>query len=180
MTLRWWATNIILTSRRPFRFEVNDVLSMIFACDENGAIGKNGDLPWRQSTDLQHFKRTTLNKTVVMGRKTWESLGRPLPNRRNVVMTRQGIEDDVEVMSFDEIMALSDEEDVMIIGGGEIYALFLPYAKEIHRTVIHTVVEEADTFAPAINTEEFYLIGERHVEAGDRDEHGMTFQHWIA
>ena len=55
-----------------------------------------------------------------------------------------------------------------------------PYAKEIHRTVIHTVVEEADTFAPAINTDEFYLIGERQVEAGERDEHPMTFQHWIA
>ena len=64
---------------------------MIFACDENGAIGKDGDLPWRQSTDLQHFKRTTLNKTVVMGRKTWESLAEPFPNRRNVVMTRQGL-----------------------------------------------------------------------------------------
>ena len=156
------------------------MLSMIFACDENGAIGKNGDLPWRQSSDLQHFKRTTLNKTVVMGRKTWESLGKPLPNRRNVVMTRQGVEEDVEVMSFDAIMRLSDEEDVMIIGGGEIYALFLPYAKEIHRTMIHTVVEEADTFAPAIDPEEFYLIGERRVEPGERDEHAMTFQHWIA
>ena len=95
-------------------------------------------------------------------------------------MARQGVEDDVEVMSFDDIMALSDEEEVVVIGGGEIYALFLPYAKEIHRTVIHTSVEDADTFAPVINTDEFYLIGERHVEAGDRDEHAMTFQHWIA
>ena len=75
------------------------MLSMIFACDENGAIGKDGDLPWRQSSDLKHFKRTTLNKTVVMGRKTWDSLGRALPKRRNIVMTRQGIEDEVEVMS---------------------------------------------------------------------------------
>ena len=67
------------------------MLSMIFACDEKGAIGKDGDLPWRQSSDLQHFKRTTLNKIVVMGRKTWDSLGQPLPKRRNIVMTRQGI-----------------------------------------------------------------------------------------
>ena len=134
------------------------MLSMIFACDENGAIGKNGDLPWRQSTDLQHFKQTTLDKTVVMGRKTWERLGKALPLRRNIVMTRQGIEDDVEVMSFDDIMALSDEEEVVVIGGGEIYALFLPYAKEIHRTVIHTSVEDADTFAPVINTDEFLSL----------------------
>ena len=71
------------------------------------AIGKGGDLPWRQSTDLKHFKQTTLNKVVVMGRKTWESLGRPFPHRRNVVMTRQGVEAEVETMSFDEVMALS-------------------------------------------------------------------------
>ena len=91
------------------------MLSMIFACDENGAIGKAGDLPWRQSTDLQHFKRITLGKTVVMGRKTWESLGRPLPQRRNIVMTRKGVEDNVETMDFDEIMALAQSEEVMIL-----------------------------------------------------------------
>ena len=92
----------------------------------------------------------------------------------------QGVEAEVETMSFDEVMALSDEDDVMIIGGGEIYALFLPYAKEIHRTVIHTVVEDADTYAPAIDADEFYLLTERRVEPGERDEHAMTFQHWIA
>ena len=83
------------------------MLSMIFACDEKGAIGKEGDLPWRQSTDLKHFKRTTLEKIVVMGRKTWESLGQPLPKRRNIVMTRQGVDDDVETMSFEQVMSLA-------------------------------------------------------------------------
>ena len=104
------------------------MLSMIFACDEEGAIGKDGDLPWRQSSDLQFFKRTTLNKTVVMGRKTWDSLGRPLPKRRNIVMTRSGLIDDVETTSFEEVMALAENEEVVVIGGGEIYALFLPHA----------------------------------------------------
>ena len=93
------------------------MLSMIFACDEEGAIGKDGDLPWRQSSDLQFFKRTTLNKTVVMGRKTWDSLGRPLPNRRNIVMTRSGLSDDVETMSFEEVMELAENEEFVIIGG---------------------------------------------------------------
>lgn len=153
---------------------------MIFACDEQGAIGKDGDLPWRQSSDLQFFKRTTLNKTVVMGRKTWDSLGRALPKRRNIVMTRRGLDAEVETMSFDEVMALANEEEVMVIGGGEIYALFLPHAKEIHRTVVHTVVENADTFAPDVESEGFHLIAERQVAAGERDEFPMTFQHWIA
>ncbi len=142
------------------------MLSMIFACDEKGAIGKEGDLPWRQSSDLKHFKRTTLEKIVVMGRKTWESLGQPLPKRRNIVMTRQGVDDDVETMSFEQVMSLAEEHEVMIIGGGEIYELFLEHAKEIHRTVIHTVVHEADTFAPDVEAAGFYLLTERKVEAG--------------
>ncbi len=94
-------------------------------------------------------------------------------------MTRQGIEDDVEVMSYEEVMALADENEVMIIGGGEIYALFLPHAKEVHRTIIHTVVEDADTFAPELEAEGYYLLTERRVAAGDRDQFPMTFQHWI-
>ena len=156
------------------------MLSMIFACDEEGAIGKDGDLPWRQSSDLQFFKRTTLNKTVVMGRKTWDSLGRPLPKRRNIVMTRSSLRDDVETMSFEEVMALAENEEVVVIGGGEIYALFLPHAKEVHRTIIHTVVSDADTFAPDIESEGFHMIGERRVAAGERDDFPMTFQHWVA
>ena len=117
------------------------MLAMIFASDEHGAIGRDGALPWRQSTDLQHFKRTTLNKTVVMGRKTWESIGRPLPNRRNVVMTRQKAPEGVETMTFEEVLELSQNEDVMVIRGGEIYALFLEHTKELHRTIVHTQVE---------------------------------------
>ena len=152
---------------------------MIYAADEQGAIGKAGTLPWRQSTDLIHFKQITLNKTVVMGRRTWDSLGKPLPNRRNIVMTRQETFAAAEKMSFEEVMSLSQSEEVVIIGGGEIYELFLPHAKEIHRTIIHTVVEGADAFAPDINEQGFYLLSERLVPAGERDEHAMTFQHWI-
>ena len=154
------------------------MISMIYACDEHGAIGKDGDLPWRQSTDLQHFKRITLNKTIVMGRKTWDSLGKALPSRRNIVMSRKGV-DNIECMTFEQVLGLAENEEVMIIGGGEIYALFLEHAKEIHRTIIHTVVEKADTFAPDITEVGFYLLGERHVNSGERDEHPMTFQHWI-
>ena len=155
------------------------MLAMIFASDEHGAIGRDGALPWRQSTDLQHFQRTTLNKTVVMGRKTWESIGRPLPNRRNVVMTRQKAPEGVETMTFEEVLELSQNEDVMVIGGGEIYALFLEHANELHRTIVHTQVEGADAHAPEFEHLGFYLVSERRVEAGEHDEHAMTFQHWI-
>ena len=155
------------------------MLAMIFACDLNGAIGKDGDLPWRQSSDLRHFKMTTINKTVVMGRKTWDSLpAGGLPNRRNIVMSRTPRED-VEVMSYEQVMQLSQNEDIIIIGGGEIYSLFLQHCKEIFRTIIHTNVEGADTFAPDISKMGFVLIGENHQPAGPHDQHPMTFQHYI-
>jgi dihydrofolate reductase len=87
--------------------------------------------------------------------------------------------EDVEVLDYDSIIALGEDEELMIIGGGEIYALFMEHTKEIHKTIIHTTVEGADTFAPSMEGEGFHLIGERHVPAGPRDEHPMTFQHWI-
>ena len=155
------------------------MLTMIYACDTNGAIGKDGDLPWKQSSDLQHFKRITIRKTVVMGRKTWDSLPPGgLPNRRNIVMSRTPRQD-VEVMSFEQILELSQNEELIIIGGGEIYSLFLPHCKEIHRTIIHTEVEGADTFVPDISELGFYLIGENHQSPGPKDQHSMTFQHLI-
>ena len=88
------------------------MIVMIFACDEQNAIGKDGDLPWRQTSDLQHFKRTTLHRTVVMGRKTWDSLGKPLPKRRNVVMSRTTVEGEVEQLDEAAVLALAEEEDV--------------------------------------------------------------------
>jgi len=154
------------------------MITMIFACDERGAIGRDGDLPWNQRTDLQHFKRKTLNKPIVMGRKTWDSLGRPLPSRRNIVMSRGEVEG-VEQMDYDEVLTLAQESEVVIIGGGEIYSLFLQHAKEVHRTVIHTQVEAADTFAPDIEGAGFYLMTEQHHPAGPNDDHAMSFQHWI-
>ncbi|MBT3419859.1 MAG: dihydrofolate reductase [Euryarchaeota archaeon] len=154
------------------------MIIFVYACDLKGAIGKDGDLPWKQSTDLQHFKRVTLGGTIVMGRKTWESLPGKLPGRRSIVMSRSQ-RDDVEVMSYDEVRLLSQEQDVYIIGGGEIYRLFIDDVKELHRTIIQTEVEDADTFAPDIHELGFHLIGERIVEAGDKDQYNMVFQHFI-
>ena len=154
------------------------MIIFVYACDLKGAIGKDGDLPWKQSTDLQHFKRVTLGGTIVMGRKTWESLPGKLPGRRSIVMSRSQ-RDDVEVMSYDEVRLLSQEQDVYIIGGGEIYRLFIDDVKELHRTIIQTEVEDADTFAPDIHELGFHLIGERIVEAGDNDQYNMVFQHFI-
>lgn len=150
---------------------------MIFACDQNGVIGRNGDLPWRQSTDLKFFKKTTLGTTVVMGRKTWDSLPFPLPGRRNIVISRSQRED-VEVMSIEEVKLLSEQEKLFIIGGGEIYSAFMPYCDTIYRTIIKTEVRDGDTFAPNINDEEFQLVESNEIMATDNDDFDMIFQTW--
>ena len=151
------------------------MLTMIFACDMNNAIGKDGDLPWRQSTDLQHFKKITLGGTIVMGRKTWESLPGRLPDRRHLVMTR-GNREDVDTITYQEVLELSKEEEIFIIGGGEIYTLFLPHVNKIHRTIIHCKVDNADTFAPEINSEIFKVSQSEMVPKSARDEYDMTFE----
>ena len=150
------------------------MLGMIVACDRNGAIGKDGDLPWRQSTDLQHFKRVTMDSTIIMGRKTWDSLPGVLPGRRHVVLSRGEVEG-VEVVSFDQAMDMEG----WIIGGGQIYELFLPHVSQLHRTIIDTRVDGADTYFPDITGMGFELSEERHVLAGEKDQHDMIFQHWI-
>ena len=151
------------------------MLTMIFACDMNNAIGKNGDLPWRQSTDLQHFKQITLGGTIVMGRKTWGSLPGKLPDREHLVMTRSN-RDDVETITYEGVLELSKKREIFIIGGGEIYNLFLPHTEKIHRTIIHCKVEDADTFAPEINSEIFKVLDSNVVKKSARDEYDMTFE----
>ena len=150
------------------------MLGMIVACDRNGAIGKDGDLPWRQSTDLQHFKQVTLGSNIIMGRKTWGSLPGVLPDRRHLVLSRGEVEG-AEVISFDEALKM----DGWVIGGGQIYELFLPHVSELHRTIVDARVGDADTHFPDISGHGFTLSEERHVEAGPRDDHDMVFQHWV-
>ena len=150
------------------------MLGMIVACDRNGAIGKNGDLPWRQSTDLQHFKKITMGSNLIMGRKTWDSLPGMLPGREHFVLSRGEVED-VPVISVDDALKM----DGWIIGGGEIYKIFLPHVSELHRTIIDTRVSDADTFFPDITGMGFHLEEELHVKAGEKDQYDMVFQRWI-
>jgi len=150
------------------------MLGMIVACDRNGAIGKDGDLPWRQSTDLQHFKKITMGSNLIMGRKTWDSLPGMLPGREHFVLSRGEVEG-VPVISVDEALGM----DGWIIGGGQIYELFLPHVTELHRTIIDARVNDADTFFPDITGMGFELVDEKNVDAGERDQYDMVFQHWM-
>jgi len=149
------------------------MLGMIVACDRNGAIGKDGDLPWRQSTDLQHFKTVTMGSNLIMGRKTWDSLPGLLPGRTHYVLSRGNVEG-VDVIGYEQ----AKEMDGWIIGGGEIYQLFLPYVTQLHRTIIDTRVNDADTHFPDITGMGFSLSEQREVSAGEKDQYDMIFQHW--
>ena len=155
-------------------------LHLIWAEDEAGGIGRDGDLPWRQRTDLQRFKALTLGHPVVMGRRTWESLPFPLPGRENLVLTRDPSWSDegAERTTLEEVKARSEAgETLFVIGGGEIYALMLTDASEVFRTLVHITVEGADTHAPAMDAT-WSLHSSETVPAQEGDQHDQTFERW--
>ncbi len=126
---------------------------LIAAVGRNGVIGRDNDLPWRIREDLQHFKQLTLGHTLVMGRKTYDSIGRPLPGRRTVVITRQPdwAAEGVDVVhTLDDALKLADGNDIFVAGGGEIYRLALPYADRLELTEVDRSPEGDVTF-PAID-----------------------------
>lgn len=126
------------------------MINIIAAVGKNLEIGKDNKLLWRIPNDQKYFKETTINKTVVMGRKTYESMGKPLKNRKNIVLTRGKLNiDNVEIVNnYKEI--LNREEEIFIIGGEQIYKKFLPYADNLYLTEINAS-QEADTYFPEFN-----------------------------
>ena len=134
-------------------------LVVIAAVSLNGVIGRDGDLPWHLPEDLRHFRRNTVGHAIIMGRKTWESIGRPLPRRRNIVVTRQrdlSIEGCEVVHSLDEALALAHQEDAepRVIGGASLYAEALPQATRLLLTEVQREVD-GDTFFPAWRPEDW-------------------------
>ena len=133
---------------------MSDGLVLVAALDRNGAIGKGNALPWHLPDDLKRFKALTLGKTLLMGRRTAESLGRALPRRTNLVLTRSGFVpfDGMQaVATLDEARAIAGGDELVVIGGGEIYALTLPMATRLHLTHVDTEVVDADAYFPAFD-----------------------------
>ncbi len=121
-------------------------VTLILAAAQNGVIGKDGAIPWHISEDLKHFKNITLGKPIIMGRKTWDSLPKkPLPGRRNIVVTRQAgwQADGAEVMTLQQALAVPD---AFVIGGAEIYRAALPLARRIELTEVHRNFDGDATF----------------------------------
>jgi dihydrofolate reductase len=154
------------------------MISIIVAASENNVIGREGALPWRLSEDLRRFKATTMNKPIVMGRKTWESIGRPLPGRQNIVITRQqdfAAEGCTIVSSVDEaIAAAAGADEIMIIGGSEIYALFLPRARRVYLTRVHTEIG-GDAFFPLLD-DKWTLVSDEAHDADENNQFAVSFR----
>jgi len=151
-------------------------MTLIAALDRKHAIGRANALPWHLPDDLQRFKALTIGRPVLMGRKTAQSLGRALPKRRNLVLTRSGAVPFAgmeAVASFDAALALADGHDLMVIGGGEVYALALPFATHMHLTHVDTVVEDADAFFPSFDAGQ-WIETARETRAAD-DRHAFAF-----
>jgi dihydrofolate reductase len=156
---------------------VTTQLALIAALDRNRAIGKGNALPWHLPDDLRRFKVLTLGKPLLMGRKTAESLGRALPGRRNLVLTRSGrvpFAGMDAVASLDTALEMVGGEELMVIGGGEVFALTLPLATRMHLTHVDTVVTDADAFFPAFDASQWRAVP-REPHAVDA-KHGLAFE----
>jgi dihydrofolate reductase len=151
------------------------VICLIAAYAKHRVIGLNGQMPWHLPNELKYFKETTTGHTVVMGRKTYESIGKPLPRRRNVILTKnrhfQAPEGVKIVHSLREVQQLGD---VFIIGGAQLYEQFLPLADRLYITKID-LETEGDTFFPDWNPEDFRIIAEREGVTDPQNPHPHTF-----
>lgn len=154
------------------------MLSLIVAMTENNVIGRDGDMPWRLSADLRRFKSITMGHHMLMGRKTFDSIGRALPGRTTVVISRSATYDDPNVLvarSLDEAIELAtDDEKVFVVGGAQIYSLALPKVDRIYLTRIHVELE-GDTFFPKLNWGEWNLIDELRGEADEKNNYDYSF-----
>lgn len=153
-------------------------LQLVVAIDENGGIGKNNQLLWHLPADLKHFKEITTGYPIIMGRKTFESIGKPLPNRRNIVVSRQS---NLYIEGVEVVHSLSQATDLLhaneqafIIGGAEIFQQSMPLVNTIHLTVVHQVFE-ADTFFERPNPSDWMELSHETHPADEKNGYSYSF-----
>lgn len=154
------------------------MISLIAALAADRVIGMENAMPWHLPADLAWFKRNTLNKPVIMGRRTWESIGRPLPGRLNIVISSQKGEAEgvTWVSSIDEALsAAGDAEELMVIGGGRIYEQMLPRADRLYLTHIDAEVE-GDTYFPDYEPDEWQSTFDEFHDADENNSHSFCFE----
>jgi dihydrofolate reductase len=159
-------------------------LSIIVAAATNNVIGKDGDMPWRLSSDMAHFKRITAGKPVLMGRKTWQSLFvQPLPGRENLVLSRDIVFEAKGAVVFSDLEAMINkgkeltgvDGEAVIIGGGVLYEAALPLCDRVYLTRVNAS-PEGDTFFPELEQKQWRLVQQQPYPAGDKDDHAFVTQ----
>jgi dihydrofolate reductase len=155
------------------------IVSLIVAVAENGVIGRAGKLPWHLPDDLKRFKALTMGHTIVMGRKTFESIGKPLPGRRNVVLTRDRsfLRDGLVVVHnlADGLRGLDGEDQIFVVGGAEVYRQAIPEADRIYQTLVHSEIDGDTSFTEFDSSDWDLLEEELHdIDAGHAD--GFSFR----
>ena len=152
-------------------------LSMIVAMSENRVIGRDGDLPWRLSSDLQRFKKITMDHHMIMGRATWDSIGRPLPGRTSVVISRTQTIDHEGVLTVRSIQeaveVCGDDPEPFVIGGAQIFDLAMPLVDTIYLTIVHAEIE-GDVFLSKLNWAAWNTVSEGTIKADDKNDFDHT------
>jgi dihydrofolate reductase len=156
------------------------MISFVWAMDQNGVIGKNNSLPWHLPADLKFFKETTMGHPIVMGRKTYESIGKPLPGRENIVLTRDvsyTAEGCIVFHEIEDILHYADEKkvEVMVTGGAEVFKMFLPFVDRLYVTKIYESFE-GDTYIPEIPWEKFSLTSNEKGPKNEKNPYDYEFQ----
>lgn len=156
------------------------IISAIVAVSKDGVIGRDNQIPWYLPEDLKYFKKVTLGHPVIMGRKSFVSIGRPLPKRTNIIVTRDPfyiVSGCIVVNTLEEALewALKEGEDeIFIIGGGEIFEQSISYWDKLYLTEVDLYVPDGDIFFPEINLEEWALLSEEHHDADEKNEYAYT------
>ena len=160
------------------------MLSLIVAASTNNAIGKQNSMLWHLPEDLKFFKNTTWGMPVIMGRKTFEAVGKPLPGRTNIIVTTNKewrAENTITTSSIEEavnVAKATNANEIFITGGGEIYKQTLPTADKVYLTRVHTEID-GDAFFPVLDTNVWEVSFEKHVKADEKNKYDMTFQTWL-
>ena len=157
------------------------IVSLIVAIDQQGGIGRRGSLPWRLSTDLKRFKALSMGHHLIMGRKTYASIGRPLPGRINIVLSRAAdyrpagcvVASTLEQALY--IARQAGESEVFVIGGGQVFGQALEMAERIYLTTVHTLID-CDTFFPHFDRRAWQVLERQEYPAGEKDEFPSTFE----
>jgi dihydrofolate reductase len=160
------------------------IISAIVAVSENNAIGKDNQLPWHLPEDLKFFKRTTMGKPILMGRKTYESLGKPLPGRLNIVLSRKEVELPEGVLLYHSLeeginkLKETGSEEVFIIGGGQIFEESMELIDRLYITKVHTHVDDATAFFPEVDHSHWKMVWEEQHEADEKHQYAYTFRQY--